>query len=144
MFYGAFGCSLLVFDPYISAAAKAAWESTIPSANLQWIQDLDTQGYPVADVISLHIPLLPSTKDMVGKAQFAKMKPTAIIVNTARGGIINEDDLVDALDQGLIHGAGLDAMAVEPPTVDSNPRLVKHERCIVTWVCFVLMAGHSH
>jgi phosphoglycerate dehydrogenase-like enzyme len=132
MFYGAFGCSILVFDPYISARAKAAWESTIPSANLKWIQDLDTEGYPVADVISLHIPLLPSTKDMIGKAQFAKMKATAIIVNTARGGIINEDDLVDALDQGLIHGAGLDATAVEPPTVDSNPRLVKHERCIVT------------
>lgn len=132
MFYGAFGCSVLVFDPYISAAAKSSWESTIPTSNLEWIHDLETQGYPVADVISLHIPLLPSTKNMIGKAQFDMMKSTAILINTARGGIINEDDLVEALDRGSIHGAGLDAMAIEPPTVGSNPLLVKHERCIVT------------
>ena len=132
MFYGAFGCCVLVYDPYISAKARAAWESTIPATNLRWIDDLDAQGYPVADVISLHVPLLPATKDMIAMPQFALMKPTTIIVNTARGGIINESDLVDALDAGLIHGVGLDAMAVEPPTVDSNPRLVRHERCVVT------------
>jgi len=68
-----------------------------------------------ADFISLHLPLLPETRNFIGKEQIEMMKPTAVIINTARGGIIDEDALLDALKNDRIYGAGLDAFAQEPP-----------------------------
>ena len=68
-----------------------------------------------ADFISLHLPLLPETRNFVGKEQIGWMKPTAILVNTARGGLIDDDALLDALAEGRIYGAGLDAFSQEPP-----------------------------
>jgi D-3-phosphoglycerate dehydrogenase len=73
-----------------------------------------------SDVVSLHAPLNSETRGLFNREIFSKMKPSAIIINTARGGLINEDDLVWALRQGVIAGAGIDVFAVEPPRSD-NP-----------------------
>jgi glycerate dehydrogenase len=68
-----------------------------------------------SDVISLHCPLLPSTRNLIDLAAFRKMKRTAILINTARGGLVDESALIQALDEGLIAGAGFDVLTVEPP-----------------------------
>lgn len=73
-----------------------------------------------ADYVSLHVPLLPSTKGLIGKDQLARMKPGAILINTARGGVVDETALIEALDSGHLGGAGLDVFATEPTPAD-NP-----------------------
>jgi len=82
-----------------------------------------------SDFVSLHAPFTPETKNMINKDAFAIMKKNAIVVNTARGGIIDEEDLYDALVKGEIRGAGLDATLKEPP-YDSE--LLTLENCIIT------------
>ncbi len=86
-----------------------------------------------SDAISLHCPLLPSTRDMFGIEQFRQMKRTAIIVNTARGGLIEDAALARALDEGLIGGAAIDVLAVEPPP-DDHPffKLLERPNFILT------------
>lgn len=71
------------------------------------------------DMISVHVPLLDSTRNMIGKEELASMKQTAVIINCSRGGIINEAALTDALNQGVIAGAGTDVFEEEPPSPDS-------------------------
>lgn len=71
-----------------------------------------------SDVISLHCPLTPETRDLIAKAELKQMKPTAIIINTSRGGLINEADLIDALKSKQIAGAGVDVVSSEPPPSD--------------------------
>jgi glycerate dehydrogenase len=68
-----------------------------------------------SDVITLHVPLTPETKNMIGAAEFKKMKPTAILINTARGGLVDEAALAEALQNGTIAGAGFDVLTKEPP-----------------------------
>ncbi len=68
-----------------------------------------------ADVVTLNLPLTPETKNMIGAKEFASMKKSACIINTARGGIIDEAALADALRNGVIAGAGMDVLTVEPP-----------------------------
>lgn len=68
-----------------------------------------------SDVVTLNLPLTPETKNMIGAKEFASMKKTACIINTARGGIIDEQALADALRNGVIAGAGMDVLTVEPP-----------------------------
>lgn len=75
-----------------------------------------------ADVISLHTPLTPETRHLIGAREFLMMKPGAILINTARGGLVDEAALVDALKSGAIAGAGFDVLSVEPP-VAGNPLL---------------------
>ncbi len=75
--------------------------------------DLDTL-YANSDFITVHVPLLPQTKNMIGTAQFTKMKKGAYIINAARGGIINETALKAALDEGKVKGAALDVFEQEP------------------------------
>jgi len=74
------------------------------------------------DFLSVHVPLLPETKGMIGAKQLALMKKTAMIINCARGGIVDEQALADALNSGLIAGAGVDVFGEEPPAAD-NPLL---------------------
>jgi glycerate dehydrogenase len=76
-----------------------------------------------ADVITLHCPLLPQTKDTLAMPEFRRMKRTAIVVNTARGGLVNEADLARALREGLIAGAGFDVVTPPEPPADGNPLL---------------------
>jgi glycerate dehydrogenase len=75
-----------------------------------------------SDVITLHSPLTPATRNMIGMAEFRKMKRRPLLINTARGGLVVEDDLAEAIGEGLISGAGFDVLSVEPPA--SNNRLL--------------------
>lgn len=78
-----------------------------------------------SDVITLHCPLTPLTKDLITINEFKKMKKTSYIVNVARGGVINENDLIQALTDKLIAGAATDVLSLEPPTSD-NPLIANH------------------
>jgi len=82
-----------------------------------------------SDYISLHVPLLPQTKGMMGDAQFESMKDTAFLINTARGGVVDEEALLKALNEGKIAGAALDVFENEPPLDWS---LVKHPKLVAT------------
>lgn len=82
------------------------------------------------DIISLHCPLTPETKEMVNAKRLALMKPTAILINTGRGPLINEQDLADALNNGQIYAAGVDVLSCEPPRAD-NP-LLTAKNCYIT------------
>ena len=85
-----------------------------------------------SDVISLHCPLTPESRNMIGLEQFRKMKRTALLINTARGGLVDEAALVRALDEKLIAGAGFDVLTKEPPK-EGNPLLnVKRPNFILT------------
>jgi glycerate dehydrogenase len=89
-------------------------------------EDLEYQPLPrllaESDVLTLHCPLLPGTRNMIGEAQLRAMKRTAILINTARGGLVDEGALVRALQEGWIAGAGFDVLTVEPPR-EGNPLL---------------------
>ncbi|KGD86410.1 D-2-hydroxyacid dehydrogenase [Rhizobium sp. YS-1r] len=80
-----------------------------------------------ADIITFHMPLTPTTRNLIGIEEFRRMKKRPLIINTARGGLVNEADLVTALNEGLIAGAGFDVLTKEPPAPD-NPLLAVLER----------------
>jgi D-3-phosphoglycerate dehydrogenase len=81
------------------------------------------------DYISLHVPLLPQTKGMFSTDEFKRMKNTAFLVNTSRGGVVDEPALLEALDEGLIAGAALDVFESEPP---KDWKLAKHPKLVAT------------
>lgn len=83
-----------------------------------------------SDVISLHCPLTPETENLVNMDFLSKMKKTAYLINTSRGPVINENDLKEALDKGIIAGAGVDVLSAEPAKKD-NP-LLKSDKCFIT------------
>ena len=114
------GMRVLAFDPYVKPGA-------IPGIELvSTKQELFSQ----ADFISVHVPATPETKNSIGAAGFACMKPTAFFINTARGTIVDENALIEALKEGKIAGAGLDVTVEEPTTMD-NP-LFGFENVIMT------------
>ncbi len=82
------------------------------------------------DIVSLHCPLTDTTKNLVNAKYLKLMKPSAILINTGRGPLVNEKDLADALNNGTIYAAGLDVLSTEPPTVD-NP-LLTAKNCYIT------------
>lgn len=114
------GLTVKAFDPYAPADVFAA-------EGVEQVSDLDML-FAGCDVLSLHCPLTASTRNLVDAERLSRMKPDAIIINTARGGLIDETALADALREGRIFGAGLDTFAQEPPAADhpfwSEPRLV--------------------
>jgi len=91
--------------------------------------DMDTL-LKESDILTLHVPLTPETEKMIGEAELRKMKPTAILVNTARGKVVDEDALIKALKEGTIRGAGLDVFQKEPLPIDSP--LMKLENVMLT------------
>jgi len=82
------------------------------------------------DIISLHCPLTEETRELVDAKRLASMKPTAILINTGRGSLINEQDLADALNKGVIYAAGLDVLSSEPPRADNS--LLTAKNCFIT------------
>jgi D-3-phosphoglycerate dehydrogenase / 2-oxoglutarate reductase len=97
----AFSCTVIGYDP------------EIPSHPVCTMVPLD-ELYTHADIISLHMPLTPGTRNSIDMHALKKMKKSALLINTARGGIINEDDLYTALKDGIIAGAALDVFSQEP------------------------------
>jgi D-3-phosphoglycerate dehydrogenase len=110
----ALGMTVRVYDPYVPAAAVAGAGCIVET-------DLDA-ALPLADFVTIHCPKTPETLGMFGAERLARMKPSAYLVNTARGGIIDEAALHVALTTGVIRGAGLDVFEREPPQ-DENPLL---------------------
>ena len=105
--------NVLAYDPYKSA-------DKFPDG-VEVVRDLE-RIFKESDYVSLHVPNTPITRDIVNKETLAMMKPTAFLINTARGGCVNENDLYEACKNGVIAGAGLDAIKKEP--VDpANPLL---------------------
>jgi D-3-phosphoglycerate dehydrogenase / 2-oxoglutarate reductase len=96
-----------IYDPYKSAAE-------IKAAGCEPVADLDA-ALPGADFVSVHCPKTPETVGMFNAARLRRMKPTAYLINTARGGIVEEAALYDALKSGKLAGAGLDVFEQEPP-----------------------------
>jgi D-3-phosphoglycerate dehydrogenase len=105
----AFGMRVTAYDPYLQE--ERARQLSITSVSLD---DAMAGG----DVISLHVPLTEATEGLIGAEQLALMKPTAVIVNAARGGVLDEAALVDALREGRIAGAALDVYSAEPLPAD--------------------------
>ncbi len=83
-----------------------------------------------SDFVTLHCPLTESTSGMVNKAFLEKMKKTAYLINTSRGGVVNENDLAEALENGTIAGAGLDVLSAEPPK--GGNVLIGAKNCLIT------------
>lgn len=99
------GMPVLAYDPFIAAATELA--------EFEMVTSLD-ELLKRSDVVSLHCPLTAETKNLIGVKQFELMRPDAILINTARGGLIDVDALADALEARRIFGAGLDTFTVEP------------------------------
>jgi phosphoglycerate dehydrogenase-like enzyme len=108
IFRGAFDAEIIAYDPFLPAGA---WEE-IPHVRAESVD----QVLVASDMITVHMPLTPRTANLIGYAEMQRMKNTAILINTARGGIINEKDLERALSERLIWGAGLDCHEQEPPS----------------------------
>jgi D-3-phosphoglycerate dehydrogenase / 2-oxoglutarate reductase len=106
----AFGMKVLAYDPYLSLARAKALQVDLK----EHVEEV----YGHADFITVHMPMTDETKGMVNAAAFAKMKKGVRILNCARGGIINEDDLQAAILNGTVGGAGLDVYETEPPPPD--------------------------
>jgi D-3-phosphoglycerate dehydrogenase len=102
----AFDCRVLGYDPH-------------KKLNIPQVSNLD-ELLGKADLVSLHVPLNEETRYLIGKRELALMKPTAILVNTCRGGVVDEAALYDALKAGKLFGAGIDVWEVETPRVDSR------------------------
>ncbi|CAN9233082.1 unnamed protein product [Alternaria alternata] len=119
------GMRLIAYDPYANPNLAAAASVTLRPSLAEILKE--------ADFLTLHTPLIASTKGMISKAELETMKPTARILNVARGGMIDEDALVEALDAGVIAGAGIDVFTSEPPEQDSSAtRLIAHPKVVAT------------
>lgn len=133
-----FQMKVMVYDPYLA-------EDKLP----EWAQKAELEMLlKEADFICCHMPLTESTKGMIGAKEIQLMKPSAYLINVARGGVIEEEALIDALRENKIAGAGLDVMEQEPPKPD-NPLLLMKNVCFTphmasfTQECYDRMARHT-
>jgi D-3-phosphoglycerate dehydrogenase len=119
------GMRVVVYDPFLS-------DEQIRGAGAQPVE-LD-ELFGEADFITLHLPLDASTRHLINARTLGLMKPTAYLVNTARGGLVDEVALLEAVRAGRIRGAALDVLSIEPPPAEDEvlQALQRHERIIVT------------
>ncbi len=115
------GMRVIAADPHIAAEAAARLDIELVSVD-------ELLGR--SDAITVHVPRTKETTGLLGREAFAKAKPGVLIINAARGGIVDEADLLEALESGQVGGAGLDVFVEEPPPAD-HP-LLNHERVICT------------
>ncbi len=120
----AVGMEVLGYDPFIS-------QEEIESRGYTYYGDYE-ELIKDADFVSVHVPLIPSTKNMIGKKQLESMKKTAYIINCSRGGIINEADLIEALNNDVIAGAALDVFQCEPADPAKGDAVLEAKNIIVT------------
>jgi phosphoglycerate dehydrogenase-like enzyme len=106
----AFGCSVLGFDGHAHKIENVAIEQV----------KLD-ELLGRSDIVSLHLPLTAETRGFIGRDQFARMRPSAILINTARGPVVDQSALIEALEQNHIAGAGIDVFDMEPPLPANHP-----------------------
>jgi D-3-phosphoglycerate dehydrogenase / 2-oxoglutarate reductase len=118
----AFDTKVYIYDPYVE-------EEVIKSYGGIKVNNIE-EGLEKADYISLHMPLTPETKNLINYNILKKMKKNSIVVNTARGGIINEEDLEKALNENLIFGAALDVFSKEP--IEKNNLLLNNKKVILS------------
>jgi phosphoglycerate dehydrogenase-like enzyme len=126
-----FGTEVVFYDPYVAADDPGV-------AGCRKLESLD-ELFAIADAVSVHCPLTPETRGMVGAALFARMKPGAILINTARGPVVDAEAVVDALAAGRLGGACLDVLPNEPPqpgdriaAIHQNPPAWARGRLILT------------
>ena len=117
-----FNVNIIANDPYVSDEEGREYNVKMVS--------FDTL-IETSDYISLHTPLLPSTKEIFNKSVFKRMKPTAFIINTSRGGLIHQNHLYEALTHNLIAGAALDVLKNEPPK-DEDKKIIELPNTIIT------------
>ncbi|KAK5076184.1 hypothetical protein LTS08_002695 [Lithohypha guttulata] len=124
---GAMEGEVIAFDPYYKGEP---WPQLLgeKAKRVDSLQELLRE----ADVVSLHVPLTKSTAKLISAAEFDQMRPNALLINCARGGIVDEDALFHALSEGKIGGAGLDATEIEPPTREHYDRFLNMENIILT------------
>lgn len=118
----AFGCNVLAYDPFIP---KEIGETH--GVQIVTLDELLENG----DIISAHMPLNDSTRNFFSKETFSKMKKSPIFINCARGGIVDENALLEALDRGLISAAGLDVLSSEEPDLE-NCEFIERDNVILT------------
>jgi D-3-phosphoglycerate dehydrogenase len=118
----ALGMTVAAYDPYVSPSRAA-------ELGIEAAPDLETL-LRTSDVISLHVPSTPETRKLINAERLSWMKPGAILINTARGSLVDETALLDALNSGHLAGAGLDVFDPEPP--DPNSPLLYREDVICT------------
>lgn len=119
----AFGMKVIGYDPFVAPYDFAVSECGIRLCGLD-------QVFRESDYISLHVPLTPETRHLVNRESLAQMKPTAVLINTARGGIVEETSLAEALGIGLLREAYLDVLEQEPPPPE-HP-LLQLDNCVMT------------
>ncbi|SDP83295.1 C-terminal binding protein [Desulforhopalus singaporensis] len=115
------GMEVVAYDPYVSKDSFGA----LGVRSVSW-----ETGFKIADFVSIFTRLTPETKLLIGMEEFKMMKNNAVLINTSRGGIVNETELVNAIDKGIIAGAALDVLTTEPP--DAQNEILKREKILVT------------
>ncbi len=129
--YGDIGQRVARIAAALGMRVVAASRSRRPGTAEGGVEFLDLDDlFRTADVVSLHCPLTPETTRLVNATRLAAMKPTAYLINTARGGLVDEQALADALAAGSIAGAGLDVLTSEPPRQGSP--LLASPHCVIT------------
>ena len=117
------GLNVLAYDPYIKELGDNGKDYRLSS-----LEDI----FQNADIISLHLPLTEETKNLINKSSFSKMQKQPIIINTSRGSVVNENDLIEAYNQNLISGFALDVFENEPITNDLYEKIKPDMNCILT------------
>ena len=114
---------IIAHDPFV-ADDDLAWQEAERS-------DLD-RLLARADVVSLHVPLTDATRGLIDAHKITQMKPGAVLINTARGGTVDEDAVIEALRTGHLGGAALDVFATEPVSADSGARFAGVDKLVLT------------
>jgi len=126
------GMTVLAFDPWIAPERAASLNVTLVPTLAALLGQ--------ADVVSLHVPLTPDTNHLINAERLGQMKPGAILINAARGGLVHEPALLDALERGQLRGAGLDVFSTEPPPPD-HPLVGRNDVIVTPHIAAASNAG---